>query len=103
MFVVVVVVYCVSDHYVFAEGCDEQTEVRSVEEESLFTLAYPHIVQDFNRERAEAQQNKTKSKFMLSHNSSQLEMTFNLCEGHVLWVVWPSLSLCVSGKASRWV
>ncbi|KAI7792003.1 putative flap endonuclease GEN-like protein 1, partial [Triplophysa rosa] len=50
------------DHYVFAEGCDEQTEVRTVEEESLFTLAYPHIVQDFNRERAEAQENKTKKK-----------------------------------------
>ncbi|XP_056604666.1 flap endonuclease GEN homolog 1 [Triplophysa dalaica] len=50
------------DHYVFAEGCDEHTEVRTVEEESLFTLAYPHIVQDFNRERAEAQENKTKKK-----------------------------------------
>lgn len=66
-----VVVCCLSDQFVFPEGCDEQTEVRTVEEESLFTLAYPHIVQDYNRERAEAQENKTKSMFILSHNSFQ--------------------------------
>ncbi|XP_055046384.2 flap endonuclease GEN homolog 1 [Misgurnus anguillicaudatus] len=50
------------DHYVFAEGCDEQTEVRTIEEESLFNRAYPQIIQDFYRERAEAQENKTKKK-----------------------------------------
>ncbi|XP_050964577.1 flap endonuclease GEN homolog 1 [Labeo rohita] len=50
------------DHYVFAEGCEEQTEVRTVEEESLFGLAFPGIVRDFQRDRAEAQENKTKKK-----------------------------------------
>ncbi|XP_073694944.1 flap endonuclease GEN homolog 1-like [Garra rufa] len=49
------------DHYVFAEGC-EQMEVRTLEEEALFSLAFPEIVQDFQRERAEAQENKTKKK-----------------------------------------
>lgn len=52
---------CVSDHYVFADGCEEQTEVRTLEEEALFSLAFPGILQDFRRERAEAQELKTKS------------------------------------------
>ncbi|KAK2893177.1 hypothetical protein Q8A67_013165 [Cirrhinus molitorella] len=56
------VVWKKPDHYVFAEGSEEQTEVRTVEEESLFSLAFPEIVQDFQRERAEAQENKTKKK-----------------------------------------
>ncbi|XP_051546519.1 flap endonuclease GEN homolog 1 isoform X2 [Myxocyprinus asiaticus] len=56
------VVWKKPDHYVFAESCEEQTEVRTVEEESLFSLAYPHIVQDFHRERAEAQGNRIKKK-----------------------------------------
>ncbi|XP_067283284.1 flap endonuclease GEN homolog 1 [Pseudorasbora parva] len=50
------------DHYVFPDGCEEQTEVRTVEEESLFSLAFPGIVQDFHREKAGAQENKTKKK-----------------------------------------
>ncbi|XP_067246890.1 flap endonuclease GEN homolog 1 [Chanodichthys erythropterus] len=56
------VIWTKPDHYVFADGCEEQTEVRTVEEESLFSLAFPGILQDFHRERAEAQEIKMKKK-----------------------------------------
>lgn len=50
-----------ADHYVFSEDHpeDSQDEVRTVEEEALFRLAYPHVVELYLREKAE---NKTKSK-----------------------------------------
>ncbi|XP_016394861.1 flap endonuclease GEN homolog 1 [Sinocyclocheilus rhinocerous] len=56
------VVWKKPDHYVFAEGREEQTEVHTLEEESLFSLAFPGIVQDFQRERAGAQENNTKKR-----------------------------------------
>ncbi|XP_077088150.1 flap endonuclease GEN homolog 1 [Siphateles boraxobius] len=56
------VVWKKPEGYVFAEDCEDQTEVRTVEEESLFSLAFPGIVQDFHREKAEAQENKIKKK-----------------------------------------
>ncbi|KAK7150135.1 hypothetical protein R3I94_009443 [Phoxinus phoxinus] len=56
------VVWKKPDDYVFAEDCEDQTEVRTVEEESLFSLAFPEIVQNFHREKAEAQENKIKKK-----------------------------------------
>lgn len=83
---------CVTDHYVFADGCEEQTEVRTVEEESLFSLAFPGIVQDFHRERAEAQENKMKSTCF---HSNQIK----LCRCDLfLWVelkLWRSSDLPV--------
>ncbi|XP_056098805.1 flap endonuclease GEN homolog 1 [Rhinichthys klamathensis goyatoka] len=56
------VVWKKPDNYVFAEDCEDREEVRTVEEESLFSLAFPGIVQDFHREKAEAQENKVKKK-----------------------------------------
>ncbi|XP_039516457.1 flap endonuclease GEN homolog 1 [Pimephales promelas] len=56
------VVWKKPDDYVFAEDCEDREEVRTVEEESLFSLAFPEIVQDFHREKAEAQENKIKKK-----------------------------------------
>ncbi|XP_056311135.1 flap endonuclease GEN homolog 1 [Danio aesculapii] len=56
------VIWKTPDHYVFAEGCEEQAEVRTVEEEALFCLAFPEILQEFQREKNQAQENKTKKK-----------------------------------------
>ncbi|XP_058273009.1 flap endonuclease GEN homolog 1 isoform X1 [Hemibagrus wyckioides] len=52
------------DHYVFPEDCaqDDSDVVRTVEEENLFTLAFPDIVQLFHKETAEAKDNKLKKK-----------------------------------------
>ncbi|KAF4115000.1 flap endonuclease GEN homolog 1 [Onychostoma macrolepis] len=49
------------DHYVFAAG-REETEVRTLEEESLFSLAFPEILLDFQQQRAHAQENRAKKK-----------------------------------------
>ncbi|XP_027006756.2 flap endonuclease GEN homolog 1 [Tachysurus fulvidraco] len=52
------------DHYVFPEDCaqDESDVVRTVEEENLFTLAFPDVVQLFHKDTAEAKDNKLKKK-----------------------------------------
>ncbi|KAF7694156.1 flap endonuclease GEN homolog 1 [Silurus meridionalis] len=52
------------DHYVFPEdGPQDQSDVVStVEEENLFTVAFPDIVQLFHKETAEAKDNKLKKK-----------------------------------------
>lgn len=42
-----------------AEG---QHEVRTVEEESLFHVAFPEVVERYLRDKALAEENKTKSK-----------------------------------------
>ncbi|XP_009298211.1 flap endonuclease GEN homolog 1 isoform X1 [Danio rerio] len=56
------VIWKTPEHYVFVEGCEEQAEVRTVEEEALFSLAFPKILQEFQRERNQAQEKKTKKK-----------------------------------------
>ncbi|XP_014061125.1 flap endonuclease GEN homolog 1 [Salmo salar] len=55
------IIWSKPDHYVFSEDHpeDSQDEVRTVEEEALFRLAYPHVVERYLREKAE---NKTKKK-----------------------------------------
>ncbi|KAM9553737.1 flap endonuclease GEN homolog 1 [Salvelinus alpinus] len=55
------IIWSKPDHYVFSEDHpeDSQDEVRTVEEEALFRLAYPHVVELYLREKAE---NKTKKK-----------------------------------------
>ncbi|GAA6102618.1 flap endonuclease GEN homolog 1 [Tachysurus ichikawai] len=52
------------DHYVFPEDCaqDDSDVVRTVEEENLFTLAFPDVVQLFHKDTAEAKDNKLKKK-----------------------------------------
>ncbi|XP_043086685.1 flap endonuclease GEN homolog 1 [Puntigrus tetrazona] len=56
------VVWKKPDHFVFSEGREEQTEVRTLEEESLFGLAFPEILQDFQQQRAGAQKRKPKAR-----------------------------------------
>lgn len=43
----------------------EQHEVRTVEEESLFRLAYPELVETYLRDKALAEESKTKSKTVI--------------------------------------
>ncbi|TRY87198.1 hypothetical protein DNTS_031726 [Danionella cerebrum] len=50
------------EDYVCADGSEGLMEVRTVEEEALFSSAFPQILQDFHRERREAQENKTKKR-----------------------------------------
>ena len=54
-----------TEHYAFPEDPvpENQDEVRTIEEESLFRAAYPELVESFQREKAMAKENKTKSKF----------------------------------------
>lgn len=60
-----------TDHYVFPEDCPEKESdvVRTVEEENLFTVAFPDIVQLFHKETAEAKDNKLKSMSLSMHRS----------------------------------
>lgn len=90
---------CVTDHYVFADGCEEQTEVRTVEEESLFSLAFPGIVQDFHRERAEAQENKMKSTCFHSKLIKLCRWSVPVGRAEAVKV---KRSSCASGSESRW-
>ncbi|XP_065129561.1 flap endonuclease GEN homolog 1 [Paramisgurnus dabryanus] len=84
------------DHYVFAEGCDEQTEVRTIEEESLFSRAYPQIIQDFYRERAEAQENKTKKKKPKAKKEKQSDS-----QSDVMSDLFAQMSLEITSDSSR--
>uniref|UniRef100_A0A8C6UG70 Flap endonuclease GEN chromatin organization modifier domain-containing protein n=1 Tax=Neogobius melanostomus TaxID=47308 RepID=A0A8C6UG70_9GOBI len=58
------VLWTTPEHYAFPEDSapENPDEVRTVEEESLFRLAYPEVVESFQREKAMAEENKTKSK-----------------------------------------
>ena len=53
-----------SDHYVFPEehAAAGREEVRTVEEEALFRVAYPEVVELYLTEKALAENKKTKSK-----------------------------------------
>ncbi|XP_026863358.2 flap endonuclease GEN homolog 1 isoform X2 [Electrophorus electricus] len=52
------------DHYVFPEDCppDDPDVVRTVEEENLFSVSYPHLVQLFHKEISEAKDSRSKQK-----------------------------------------
>lgn len=56
-----------ADHYAFPEDrpADDQHEVRTVEEESLFRVAFPEVVENYLRDKALAEENKTKSNTIL--------------------------------------
>lgn len=65
---------CLADHYIFPEESPEEDVVRTVEEENLFTVAFPDIVQLFHKETTEAKDNKLKSMslFVLLSHSQQI-------------------------------
>ncbi|XP_028253394.1 flap endonuclease GEN homolog 1 [Parambassis ranga] len=58
------VIWGTPEHYVFAEDwpAEDQHEVRTVEEESLFRAAYPQVVESYLRDKAMTEENKTKKK-----------------------------------------
>lgn len=72
-----------TDHYVFPEDGpeDESAVVRTVEEENLFTVAFPDVVQLFHKETTEAKDNKLKSMspFVLQSHSETRVWSVNKC------------------------
>ncbi|XP_022621377.1 flap endonuclease GEN homolog 1 [Seriola dumerili] len=58
------VIWSTPEHYVFPEDqpAEGQHEVRTVEEESLFRVAFPEVVESYLRDKALAEENKTKKK-----------------------------------------
>lgn len=44
---------------------EDELEVRTVEEESLFRVAYPEVVDSYLRDKALAEENKTKSETII--------------------------------------
>lgn len=56
--------FFLAEHYVFPEDrpIEDQHEVRTVEEECLFHVAYPELVESYLRDKAQAEENKAKSK-----------------------------------------
>ncbi|XP_026173760.1 flap endonuclease GEN homolog 1 [Mastacembelus armatus] len=58
------VIWSTPGHYVFPEDhpAENQHEVRTVEEESLFRVAFPEVVESYLRDKALAAENKTKKK-----------------------------------------
>ncbi|KAM7395312.1 hypothetical protein PAMA_006875 [Pampus argenteus] len=58
------VIWSTPAHYVFPEDrpAEDQHEVRTVEEESLFRVAYPEVVESYLRDKALAEENKTKKR-----------------------------------------
>ncbi|XP_072299245.1 flap endonuclease GEN homolog 1 [Eucyclogobius newberryi] len=69
------VVWTTPEHYAFPEdpAPENPDEVRTVEEESLFRVAYPDVVAIFQRERAIAAENKTKKKKAKSKKEKTVE------------------------------
>ncbi|XP_062266785.1 flap endonuclease GEN homolog 1 [Platichthys flesus] len=58
------VIWTTPEHYVFPEDrpAEDQHEVRTVEEEALFHVAFPEVVESYLRDQALAEENKTKKK-----------------------------------------
>lgn len=58
------VIWTTPEHYAFPEDPvpENHDEVRTVEEESLFRTAYPEVVESFQRQKAMAEENKTKKR-----------------------------------------
>ncbi|XP_040920548.1 flap endonuclease GEN homolog 1 [Toxotes jaculatrix] len=58
------VIWGTPEHYAFPEDqpAEGQHEVRTVEEESLFRVAFPEVVESYLRDKALAEENKTKKR-----------------------------------------
>ncbi|XP_072218827.1 flap endonuclease GEN homolog 1 [Leuresthes tenuis] len=58
------VIWSTPEHYAFPEDrvAEDQHEVRTVEEESLFRVAFPEMVEAYVRSKALAEENKAKKK-----------------------------------------
>nr|XP_046228172.1 flap endonuclease GEN homolog 1 [Scatophagus argus] len=58
------IIWSTPDHYVFPDDwpAEDQHEVRTVEEASLFRVAFPELVESYMRDKALAEENKLKKK-----------------------------------------
>ncbi|KAM9840250.1 flap endonuclease GEN homolog 1 [Aulostomus maculatus] len=58
------VIWSTPDHFIFPEDrpVEDQHEVRTVEEEALFRVAHPEVVESYLRDKAQAEDSKTKKK-----------------------------------------
>ncbi|KAM8726606.1 flap endonuclease GEN homolog 1 isoform 1-T2 [Acanthopagrus schlegelii] len=58
------IIWSTPEHYVFPEDrpSQDQGEVRTVEEESLFRVAFPELVESYLRDKALAEEKKTKKR-----------------------------------------
>ncbi|KAM6992407.1 LOW QUALITY PROTEIN: flap endonuclease GEN homolog 1 [Tautogolabrus adspersus] len=67
------IIWSTPEHFVFPEDrpVDDQHEVRTVEEESLFRVAFPEIVERYLRDKAQAEENKTKKRKPKSKKEKQ--------------------------------
>ncbi|XP_039982107.1 flap endonuclease GEN homolog 1 isoform X2 [Xiphias gladius] len=71
------VIWSTPEHYVFPEDrpAEGQHEVRTVEEECLFRVAFPEMVESYLRDKALAEENKTKKKKPKSKKEKQSDVS----------------------------
>lgn len=53
-----------AEHYIFPDEtpAEDQHEVRTIEEEALFCVAYPEVVEKYLKEKSTAEEKKIRSK-----------------------------------------
>ncbi|KAK2856185.1 hypothetical protein Q5P01_004920 [Channa striata] len=63
--------------YVFADDqpAENQHEVRTIEEEALFSVAFPEVVEEYIRDKTLGEQNKTKKKKTKSKKEKPLDVS----------------------------
>ncbi|KAE8286808.1 Flap endonuclease GEN-like protein 1 [Larimichthys crocea] len=71
------IIWSTPEHYVFPEDrpAEDQHEVRTVEEESLVRVAYPEMVESYLRDKALAEENKTKKRKPKSKKEKPCEIS----------------------------
>ncbi|XP_044024405.1 flap endonuclease GEN homolog 1 [Siniperca chuatsi] len=76
------IIWSTPEHYVFPEDqpAEDQHEVRTVEEESLFRWAYPEVVESYLRDKALAEENKTKRKKPKSKKEKQSQVSDSISD-----------------------
>ncbi|CAN9507831.1 unnamed protein product [Ophioblennius macclurei] len=77
------VIWSSPEHFVFPEDqqAGDQHEVRTVEEESLFRVAFPEVVESYLRDKALAEESKTKKKKSEKKSNSKKEKPVEASEG----------------------
>ncbi|XP_068433795.1 flap endonuclease GEN homolog 1 [Clinocottus analis] len=76
------VIWSAPEHYVFPDDrpAEDRHEVRTVEEESLFRVAYPEVVESYLRDKALADENKTKKKKPKSKKEKPSEVSNDISD-----------------------
>uniref|UniRef100_A0A8P4G7G9 Flap endonuclease GEN homolog 1 n=1 Tax=Dicentrarchus labrax TaxID=13489 RepID=A0A8P4G7G9_DICLA len=76
------IIWSTPEHYVFPDDrpAEDQHEVRTVEEEALFRVAYPEVVESYLRDKALAEENKTKKRKPKSKKEKQPDVSDNISD-----------------------